>query len=49
MAGGEVIQPDDSLVEFEQGFEQVATNEACHSGDEPGVLFLQQFLTKLVV
>ena len=36
MAGGEVVQPDDALVEQEQGLDQVAADEAGGAGDEPG-------------
>ena len=39
VAGGKVVQTDDALVELEQGFEQVAADEAGHAGDEPGVGF----------
>lgn len=36
VAGGEVVEPDDGLVELEQGFQQVGADEAGHAGDEPG-------------
>lgn len=36
MAGREVIQADDPLIETEQRFEQVGADEAGHAGDEPG-------------
>ncbi len=36
MAGGEVVEPDDGLVELEQGFQQVGADEAGDAGDEPG-------------
>jgi len=36
VAGGEVVQADDGLVEAKQGFEQVGADEARHSGDKPG-------------
>ena len=35
-AGVEVIQPDDFLAEFEYGFEQVATYNACHPSNALG-------------
>jgi len=34
--GGEVVQPDDLLVEFKQGFQQVGADKACYAGDQPG-------------
>jgi hypothetical protein len=33
VAGGEVVQADHALVEFEQGFQQVAADEAGYAGD----------------
>ena len=36
VAGGEVVQPDDVLVELQQGFDQVAADEAGDAGDQPG-------------
>lgn len=33
VAGAEVVEADDALVEFEQGFEQVAADEAGDAGD----------------
>ena len=33
VAGGKVVQADYALVELEQGFEQVAADEAGHAGD----------------
>jgi len=35
VAGGEVVQPHHFLVQLEQGFEQVAANEAGDAGDQP--------------
>ena len=35
MAGGEIVEADDALIELEQGFEQVAADEAGYAGDEP--------------
>ena len=35
VAGGEVVQPHDFLVQLEQGFEQVAADEAGNAGDQP--------------
>src|SRR5665811_455887 len=35
VSGGEVVQTDHALVELEQGFEQVAADEASDAGDEP--------------
>ena len=35
VAGGEVVQPHDFLVQLEQGFEQVAADEAGDAGDQP--------------
>ena len=35
VAGGKVVQSNDALVEFEQGFKQVAADEAGHTSDEP--------------
>ena len=36
VAGGEVVQSDDTLIELQQGFGQVAADEAGDPGDEPG-------------
>ena len=36
VAGGEVVQADDGLVEAQQGFQQVGADKAGHAGDEPG-------------
>ena len=36
VAGGEVVQADDSLVKAQQGFQQVGADEAGHAGDQPG-------------
>lgn len=36
MAGAEVVQTNDALVEFEQGFEQVAADKASNSCNQPG-------------
>ena len=36
MAGREVVQADDPLIETEQRLEQVGANEAGHASDEPG-------------
>ncbi len=36
VAGGKVVEPDDARAQLEQGFKQVAANEAGHAGDEPG-------------
>ena len=36
MAGGEVVETDNMLVELQQGFDQVAADEAGDAGDEPG-------------
>lgn len=36
VAGGKVVQAHHALIQLEQGFEQVAANEAGHAGDEPG-------------
>ena len=49
VAGGEIVEADHALVEFEQGFEQVATNEASHTGNEPGFCGLAQFGLDLFV
>ena len=35
VAGGEVVQADDRLVELQQGLEQVAADEAGDAGDQP--------------
>ena len=40
VAGGKVVQANHALAELEQGFEQVAANEAGHAGDQPGVRLL---------
>jgi len=49
VAGGEIIQAHHALVELEQGFQQVAANEACHAGDEPGMGLSGQASLELVV
>ncbi len=49
VSSGEVVEADHALVEFEQGFEQVAAYEACHTGDEPGFRGLAQFGLDLFV
>jgi len=36
VAGGEIVQADDALIQLEQGFQQVAADEASHTGDKPG-------------
>jgi len=36
VAGGEVVQADDGLVQLQEGFQQVGADEACYAGDEPG-------------
>ena len=36
MAGGKVVEADDALAECQQGFQQVAADEAGHAGDQPG-------------
>lgn len=36
MAGGEVVEADDGLVEPEERIEQVRADETGHAGDEPG-------------
>ena len=33
VTGGKVIQTDHTLIEFEQGLQQVAADEAGHAGD----------------
>jgi hypothetical protein len=49
VAGGEVVQADDALVEFEQGLQQVGADEAGHAGDEPGAGGLGQVGQELFV
>ncbi len=49
VAGGEVVEADHALVEFEQGFKQVAANEASHTGNEPGFGVLAQLGLDLFV
>ena len=36
VAGGEVVQADDGLIQLQEGFQQVGADEACYAGDEPG-------------
>jgi hypothetical protein len=36
VAGREVVEADDALVEQQQGFDQVSADEAGSTGDEPG-------------
>ena len=36
VTGAEVIQTDDAMVEFEQGFEKVAADEAGYACNQPG-------------
>ncbi|MES9901408.1 MAG: hypothetical protein ABW168_01845 [Sedimenticola sp.] len=38
VAGFEVIQADYLLVQYHDVFQQVRADEACNSGDKPGVL-----------
>lgn len=49
VAGGEVVEADHALVKLEQGFEQVAADEAGHTGDEPGFWGLGELLQELFV
>ena len=35
MAGGKVVQPDNALIELQQGLQQVAADESCHSRHQP--------------
>ena len=49
VAGGEVVQADHALVQLEQGFEQVAADEAGHAGDEPGAGLLGKAGLQLLV
>ncbi len=37
VAGGEVVQAHHTLVELEQGFQQVAANKTRHTCDQPGL------------
>ena len=43
VAGGKVVEANHALVELEQGFEQVAANEAGHASHQPGLGVLAQF------
>jgi hypothetical protein len=49
VSGGEVVKADDALVQLEQGFKQVAADEASHASDEPGMGFCSQAGLKLVI
>lgn len=40
VAGGEVVEADDPLIELEKGLEQVGPDEAGYAGDEPGLRVL---------
>ena len=48
MAGCEVVQTDDRLVQLQQGFQQIGADEAGAAGDQPalglGAQFDQDFL-----
>ncbi len=35
-AGGEIVEADDLLIQFEQGFEQIRADETGGAGHEPG-------------
>jgi len=49
VAGGEIVQPDHALIELEESFEQVGTDETGHTGDEPDLRVLGEIEAKLFV
>lgn len=49
IAGGKIIQSDDPLVEFEQGFKEVGADEAGDAGDEPSFWADWEFFEELFV
>jgi hypothetical protein len=49
VAGGKVVQAHYSLLQLEQGFEQVAADKAGHTGDKPGFGGVGQVGEQLVV
>lgn len=49
MTGGKAVQPDNGLVQREQGFQQVAADKAGDAGNEPGFGGLGQIGQELVV
>ena len=48
-AGGEIVEPDDTLIEREQRFEQVRADEAGHAGDQPVAWLGGEFLAEAFV
>ena len=42
MAGGEIIETDDALVELEQRLQKIGADEAGDAGDQPGPRALAQ-------
>ncbi|MNN48603.1 hypothetical protein D3C81_1630920 [compost metagenome] len=49
MAGCKAVQPDHALIEFQQGLQQVAANEARNAGHQPGMAFAGQLLLQIFV
>jgi hypothetical protein len=49
MAGGEVIDAYHALVQLEQGFQQIAADEASHAGNQPSFGGLAQFFLDFFV
>jgi hypothetical protein len=49
VASADVVQTNDALVDFEQGFEQVAADEAGYTGYKPGFGLRSEFLLERFV